>query len=153
RPEIEEIRGVDCGAVVKALLERRLVRILGKKEEIGRPLLYGTTREFLEFFGLESLSALPTLREFQELNEENRSIVEQETGEAVAPIAGIADLADGALARRLDESLPESDDALLDLEAAMAEAEARAKLVHAQLEPVKPPERSGDSLASADVPS
>ena len=48
RPEIEEIRGVDCGAVVKALLERRLIKILGKKEEPGRPILYGTGFEFLE---------------------------------------------------------------------------------------------------------
>src|SRR3954452_16248614 len=45
RPEIEDIRGVDCGAVVKALLERRLLKILGKKEEPGRPMLYGTTCE------------------------------------------------------------------------------------------------------------
>ncbi len=134
RAEVEEIRGVDCGAVLKALLERKLVRILGKKEELGRPLLYGTTREFLEFFGLDGLGSLPTLREFQELSEENRSIVEEETG-APAPIQGIADLADAALARRLDELAPESEEALGDLEAAMEEAEARAKLVHAQLEP------------------
>ena len=53
RPEIEEIRGVDCGAVVKALLERKLIKILGKKEEPGRPMLYGTSREFLEFFALQ----------------------------------------------------------------------------------------------------
>ena len=77
RPEIEEIRGVDCGAVVKALLERRLVKILGKKEEPGRPILYGTTREFLEFFALKDLASLPTLREFHELSEEHREIVEK----------------------------------------------------------------------------
>ena len=59
RPEIEEIRGVDSGAVVKALLERKLVKILGKKEEPGRPILYGTTREFLEFFALKDLASLP----------------------------------------------------------------------------------------------
>ena len=59
RPEIEEIRGVDSGAVVKALLERKLVKILGKKEEPGRPILYGTTREFLEHFGLRDLGELP----------------------------------------------------------------------------------------------
>ena len=57
RPEIEDIRGVDCGAVLKALMDRKLVKILGKKEEVGRPILYGTTREFLEFFALKDLSA------------------------------------------------------------------------------------------------
>ena len=63
---------MDCGAVIKALLDRRLVKILGKKEEVGRPILYGTTREFLEFFALKDLSALPTLREFHELSEEHQ---------------------------------------------------------------------------------
>ena len=67
RPEIDDIRGVDSGATLKLLLERDLVRILGKKDEPGRPLLYGTTTQFLEFFGLKSLKDLPTLREFTEL--------------------------------------------------------------------------------------
>jgi segregation and condensation protein B len=70
RPEIEDIRGVDCGGVIRLLLERSLCRIVGKKEEPGRPILYGTTRQFLEFFNLKDLSALPTLKEFTELSEE-----------------------------------------------------------------------------------
>ena len=72
RPEIDEIRGVDSGPVLKLLLERDLVRILGKKDEPGRPLLYGTTTYFLEFFGLKAIKDLPTLREFTELNEDSR---------------------------------------------------------------------------------
>ncbi|MFT3767231.1 MAG: SMC-Scp complex subunit ScpB [Minicystis sp.] len=68
RPEIDEVRGVDSGAVLKSLLERDLVRILGKKDEPGRPMLYGTTGSFLEFFGLRALGDLPTLREFTELD-------------------------------------------------------------------------------------
>jgi segregation and condensation protein B len=63
RPEIEAVRGVDCDAVVSTLLERRLIRMLGRKEAPGRPLLYGTTREFLEVFGLPDLRALPPLRD------------------------------------------------------------------------------------------
>src|SRR5690606_26780750 len=51
RPELEEIRGVDSGSALKVLLERGLVKILGRKDEVGRPLLYGTTPLFLEFFG------------------------------------------------------------------------------------------------------
>ena len=86
RPEMEDLRGVDCGAVTKALLERKLIRILGKKDEPGRPLLYGTTKEFLELFNLRDLTQLPTLREFQELSEESRKIVEDEA--PAPPIAG-----------------------------------------------------------------
>ena len=63
RPEIEAIRGVDVDAVLTTLLERRLVRVLGRKDVVGRPLLYGTTPEFLETFGLKDLASLPTLEE------------------------------------------------------------------------------------------
>jgi segregation and condensation protein B len=76
RPEIDDIRGVDSGATLKLLLERDLLRLLGKKEEPGRPLLYGTTTYFLEFFGLRSLKDLPTLREFTELSDESRLIAD-----------------------------------------------------------------------------
>jgi len=69
RSEIEHLRGVDCGGVLKTLLERKLVRILGKKDIPGRPLIYGTTREFLEVFGLKDLKGLPTLKEIQALDE------------------------------------------------------------------------------------
>lgn len=67
RAEIEYLRGVDSGSVLKTLLEKRLVRILGKKDVPGKPMIYGTTREFLELFGLPDLSSLPTLSEFSEL--------------------------------------------------------------------------------------
>ena len=63
RMEIEAIRGVDVDSVLATLLERRLIRIVGRKEAAGRPLLYGTTRDFLEVFGLPDLKALPALRD------------------------------------------------------------------------------------------
>jgi segregation and condensation protein B len=75
RPEIDQIRGVDSGATLKLLLDRSLIRILGKREEVGRPLLYGTTKEFLDFFSLNDLRELPTLREYSELSEESRGVV------------------------------------------------------------------------------
>jgi segregation and condensation protein B len=81
RPEIDDIRGVDSGATLKLLLERDLVRILGKKDEPGRPILYGTSGAFLELFGLKSLKDLPTLKEFTELNEESKRVVENELGD------------------------------------------------------------------------
>lgn len=82
RPEIDEIRGVDCGPVLKTLLDRGLIRIIGKKEEVGRPLLYGTTPEFLRVFSLGELSDLPTLREYAELSSEQQARVEAEHGAA-----------------------------------------------------------------------
>ncbi len=66
RGEIEMIRGVDAAGVLKTLLDRKLVKIVGRKEVAGRPMLYGTTRTFLKYLGLPNLSALPTLKEFSE---------------------------------------------------------------------------------------
>lgn len=65
--EIEELRGVNSSGIIKLLLERGLIKIVGRKNIPGRPLLYCTTKEFLEYFGLHSLSDLPTFREWQEL--------------------------------------------------------------------------------------
>lgn len=59
RAELESIRGVSCGEVLRALLDRRLVTIQGRAEELGRPILYATTREFLDAFGLSSIKDLP----------------------------------------------------------------------------------------------
>ena len=151
RPEIEDIRGVDSGAVLKALLDRRLIKIVGKKEEVGRPILYGTTREFLEFFALKDLNALPTLREFQELTEESREIVEHE-----APaVAGLVEqLADPTFGQRQAENAAASEAALEKLEAAMERAETTAQTAERILSPPEPapqpgpPETSGSPEGS-----
>ncbi len=90
RGEIEQIRGVETSGVLRTLLERKLVRIVGRKEVPGRPILYGTTKFFLEHFGLRGLSELPPLLEFKELGEpEQASLPESEDplivdGEAAA---------------------------------------------------------------------
>jgi segregation and condensation protein B len=76
RAEVEHVRGVDVGAVLKSLMDRGLARIMGHRDVPGRPLLYGTTRRFLEIFGLESLKALPTLRELDELAREQKLVEE-----------------------------------------------------------------------------
>lgn len=68
RAEIEYLRGVDSGGVLKTLLEKKLIKILGKKDIPGKPLIYGTTREFLELFSLKDLKSLPSLREIRELS-------------------------------------------------------------------------------------
>lgn len=67
RGEVEELRGVDVGGVMRMLAEHELVQVVGRKEDPGRPLLYGTTPRFLEVFGLRDLSDLPTLRDLREL--------------------------------------------------------------------------------------
>lgn len=63
KAEIEQVRGVNADGVIKTLLDKRLVKIMGKKEAPGKPLLYGTTREFLQYFGLKDLAELPTLKD------------------------------------------------------------------------------------------
>jgi segregation and condensation protein B len=116
RPELDDVRGVDCGPVLKLLLERDLVRILGKKDEPGRPILYGTTTQFLEFFGMKSLRDLPTLREFTELNEDSRRTVEKELGESLESVAVEAGAMGGS--EREESALPSDT-----LPPAMAEEE------------------------------
>ncbi|MBX3404162.1 MAG: SMC-Scp complex subunit ScpB [Phycisphaeraceae bacterium] len=65
RAGLEAIRGVACGDILRALIDRRFVTITGRAEELGRPILYGTTRRFLEVFGLSSLKDLPTVEELR----------------------------------------------------------------------------------------
>lgn len=66
RSDIEQLRGVDCGGVLRVLLERKFIRVLGRKEIPGRPLIYATTKRFLEVFGLKNLKDLPTPKEIEE---------------------------------------------------------------------------------------
>jgi segregation and condensation protein B len=89
RAEIEEIRGVETSGVLRTLLERKLVRIVGRKEVPGRPIMYGTTKFFMEHFGLSDLSQLPPLREFKELGEAEQALLpmEQEAAELSRPVA------------------------------------------------------------------
>jgi segregation and condensation protein B len=101
-PEIQELRGVSAAGVLKTLLERRLVRIVGRKEVVGKPFLYGTTREFLVHFGLNSLKDLPPLEELEE------SFGSGDAGEVarLAEMAGI--LPAGAEAEAMSEDREEA---------------------------------------------
>jgi len=107
RPEIEAIRGVSVDGVMRTLLERELIRMMGRKAEAGRPMLYGTTQLFLEHFGLKGLGDLPTLKEINELitasaDSTIRAPAPDGTDEAqpAAPLAAATDgeggIADGA---------------------------------------------------------
>ena len=76
KAEIEGVRGVSADGVLRTLLERDLIRVVGRKPDVGRPILYGTTRAFLEHFGFKDLTDLPTLREIEEI------LAESEAGRA-----------------------------------------------------------------------
>jgi segregation and condensation protein B len=127
RAEIEHVRGVDAGAVARTLLERNLVRIAGHREIPGRPMLYATTKRFLEVFGLASLEDLPTLRELEELlpptpaheeGEDAASAEEGAGGEVVAEDEseeeGSAPTLFGSFESAYAEPLDEDDDALFE---------------------------------------
>ena len=125
RAEIEEIRGVETSGVLRTLCERKLVRIVGRKDVPGRPIMYGTTKFFLEHFGLQDLSQLPPLREFKELGESEQALlpIEDESPEGVetseTPYSG---------------ELPLTSD-LAEGETRMAfEAESNGELIHEPVE-------------------
>jgi segregation and condensation protein B len=79
KAEIEAIRGVDCTGVLKSLLEKKLLTILGRKDVIGRPFLYGTTSKFLEVFGLENLASLPAVEEIGQLKDSDFPLFKKDT--------------------------------------------------------------------------
>jgi segregation and condensation protein B len=88
RADIEHIRGVDCGGVLRQLMERKLIRVLGRKEIPGRPLIYATTKLFLETFGLKDLRDLPSPKEIEEMAsamEENAGVDGSEAARPLEP--------------------------------------------------------------------
>ena len=87
-PEISEIRGVDCSAVLGKLIERKLITTAGRKDVIGRPILYKTTKEFLMRFGLSDLNELPSMEEFEKLARE----AEPELFAAIPDATGVPDV-------------------------------------------------------------
>ena len=98
-PEINEVRGVNCGGVVKTLLERRLITTAGRKEAVGRPILYRTSKDFLMRFGLADLDELPSLKEFEQLAQAALGADEgiaptepEEASEEIAPPIGRPEL-------------------------------------------------------------
>ena len=149
KPEIESIRGVDVGAVLKALLDRDLIRIIGKSEDLGRPILYGTTKKFLELFGLRSLGALPTLREYHELDEVHQQHVDELYEDSRPRISDLAAKAAFLVERTHDADL----DALASAEASAEAAGLRtAAVLRGDAEaPTDPPPPS--EVAPAPAPT
>ncbi len=112
KPDIDHIRGVDCGGTIRMLLERGFLRIVGKSEEPGRPLLYGTSKLFLSFFNLRALNELPSLREFNELTDESQTTLSGFDG-----ITNLDDLKESAQKLHLDSTpaIEQLDSALAGL--------------------------------------
>jgi segregation and condensation protein B len=117
RGEIEAVRGVDSGGVLATLMEKRFIKIVGRKEVPGRPVVYGTTKEFLETFDLKDLSCLPTLKDIQKMEEEYAQTEGQGTAETTVEdrVQG-AEKAPGSLEDEVQESIqdgtgvPEGED-------------------------------------------
>ncbi|VAV85454.1 Segregation and condensation protein B [hydrothermal vent metagenome] len=109
RAELEEIRGVDSAGVLRTLLEKRLVKIVGRQDAPGRPVVYGTTKEFLETFSLKDLSSLPTLKEIESLEEEivGSEFVQGELGEYAA--SGIVEIDASEAEAALEQAAAEAD--------------------------------------------
>ena len=126
RADVEHIRGVDCGGVLRQLLERKLVRVLGRKEIAGRPLIYATTKTFLETFDLKDLKDLPSPKEIEEFGKpplEMRGQRHDRAGRGRRPVpaedTGAPEQADG-----YEESAPAEP---LPAETAVEEPEAAAE--------------------------
>jgi segregation and condensation protein B len=97
-PEIQEIRGVNPSAILASLLDRRLIRILGRKKVVGKPFVYGTTRDFLIRFGLNSVEDLPSMEEFEAML--------QETGDEPPPPSGDAPALEGTTGTEQEPAEP-----------------------------------------------
>jgi segregation and condensation protein B len=109
RGDIEKVRGVDSGGVLRTLLEKKLVKIIGKKDVPGKPLVYGTSKRFLEVFGLKDLSQLPTLKDLDSLGPASmEGVLPLEEGERREPPEAIEPQAQESQEAKIDESAPEA---------------------------------------------
>jgi len=125
RAEIEAVRGVDVDGVLSTLLSRRLIKIEGRKETVGRPLLYGTTAEFLEVFGLKDLNELPSLKELGPAPDTDDEGIFPDTEQQTAP---------------RDEAVEVTAEAAGDADASAAADDDAA--------PAEDPQPSGDRVAA-----
>ena len=141
RPEIEQLRGVDTGGVLETLLEKRLIEIAGRKEAPGRPMVYATTKEFLELFGLKDLEGLPDLSEFREIER----AVEQAN---VGPIESVETHPEDAA--EAEKVAAEIQEAAAEVKEVVAEEEALSADGSSEEENSESEESSDDSSDSAD---
>lgn len=157
RPEVDAIRGVSSGGVLETLLERNLVRIAGRAEGVGRPLLYATTGEFLQYLGLNRMNDLPSLEELEAMlaaREEEMRREEEEEMQAAAAAARDdgADEADAenVEAASLETKLRERDLPTLDeLDTELSERRSAIEDVAARVKAERAAETGGQDAAEA----
>ncbi len=109
KAEIETVRGVDAGSQLRNLLDKKLIRIVGRKDVPGKPIIYGTTKKFLEVFNLKELADLPTMRELKEITEQ-QGILDLETTEDTATQSDEEhelEMADALAVETLEETMKE----------------------------------------------
>lgn len=119
RSELEAIRGVDSGGVLKTLLERGFIKILGRREEAGQPLIYGTTEAFLELFHLRGLEELPSMKEIEELVQGEAASREGGIREGEEPTAAAWDSPEEGPLPLTEEEQREENQAISDLESGL----------------------------------
>ncbi len=148
KAEIESIRGVDVSAPLKGLMEKKLIRIVGRKDVPGKPIIYGTTKRFLEVFNLKELTDLPTMRELKELTE-NQEVYQQET-------IDFDDLQQVEQApeteSRVSESVAEGDAVVLLDESAPGEIIEETK-EQAETDAALPADQAIEETPEPDIPS
>ena len=130
KAEIEDIRGVDSSGALRVLIEKKFVRIVGKKDEPGRPFLYGTTKEFMEFFDLKSLADLPTLKDLEqiarEINEESGVVTtstEQQATSEMPPQIKIEEVVKEEIKEVAEEQELKEDAIVIQFEEALKRVE------------------------------
>jgi segregation and condensation protein B len=117
-PEISEIRGVDSSGVIATLLDRKLVTTGGRKQVIGRPILYKTTKEFLMRFGLNNVSELPSMEEFEKLGDPQAELFEGSTEGSGATVVAPAIDGTETVGGPSEEAEPDARDAPAELDEA-----------------------------------
>lgn len=150
RSDVEQIRGVDSGGVLKTLLERGWIKIVGRREEAGQPLIYGTTPAFLELFHLTSLEELPSMKEIEQIVEEEQKS-KTASLDAPAETVEISDrqLSDEVMEREtavFDANLPADDEALADLENSLKDL----RKIEKDIFPQNPQEQKAEGSAEGE---
>jgi segregation and condensation protein B len=158
-PEIQEVRGVNAVGVLKTLLDKKLITTTGRKNVIGRPILYKTTKEFLLHFGLKNLDELPSLEEFEDLARAAAGVgAETEVVSTSDPIPGVApgeslelDTAEGAGAATTgttETSATENDPVLASTVSEAPSVEAGAEAALEEVQPLDSMSTSNETAAA-----
>lgn len=151
RQRVEEIRGVDSGGVMKTLLDKQILRVVGRSDEPGKPLIYGTSRRFLEIFGLSSLRDLPNLQDFHALQTSQDRQIRDDQDQEIA-VSDPNEIRIDDLIETAYEEMDLADQQVLnDLDESLSELKRVEKDVIASSQPETQNENEVDSLLAAST--